>query len=109
MIVKEAEERFGLSEEKLEGYAEAGYFRKDKNGWRDEDFQDLGLIMTLEEAGFGEEEIRNFLFCRRRRKNGPELSRMLRSKRRAILDIIHEKQKVLDQVDFLIRAVSTDR
>jgi len=109
MTLKEAEGRFGLSEEKLAAYAEAGYFRKDKSGWRDEDFQDLGLIMTLEEAGFGEEEIRNFLLCRRKRKNGPELSRMLRSKRRAILDIIHEKQKVLDQVDFLIRAVSTDR
>lgn len=109
MTLSEAEKRFTLARSTLEEYAVFGFIRKAANQtggkepeYREEDFGRLGLVNTLLRAGFSPEETGQFLNMTETAGTEEEQIRMLRRKRRTILDDIHKMQKILDELDYMI-------
>ena len=97
MKIVEAEKKFNLPKEVLEQYISLGFIRPVEgkaasNEYRDGDFTRLGLIDTLASAGFTPEEIRRFLTLTENTGTDEQQIRMLRKRRRALLDDIHKKQ-----------------
>ncbi|MCM1228075.1 MAG: hypothetical protein NC320_11765 [Clostridium sp.] len=64
--------------------------------------ENYGLIQLLTDVGFTAEEIRNYMELAETMKNDEEQIHMIRRHRRKLLDNIHEKQKLLDKLDFII-------
>ena len=82
MTLEDAKGRYGLSMEKLQGYAEQGLLRcrvkpDGSVDYEEDDFKKIGLG--------------------REGKN-----RMLRKCRAGLLEEIHEKQQILDRIDYYI-------
>lgn len=107
MKIVEAEKKFDLPKEVLEQYISLGFIRPAEgkavaNEYRDRDFNNLGLIDTLLRAGFPPEEIRRFLSLTEKAGTDGQQIRMLRKGRRTLLDDIHKKQQLLDNLDFMI-------
>ncbi len=67
-----------------------------------EDFDRIGLIETLLSAGFTPEETKKFLKLTENMGTDEEQIRMLRKRRNSLLNDIHEKQQLLDSLDFMI-------
>lgn len=92
-----------ISIKKLETYEKAGFISATKTKYGEYDYCDrhveqLGLIDTLLKVDFTQAEIKKYLSC----CNHPEQIKMLRDKRRNLLDVIHVQQKLLDSIDFII-------
>lgn len=109
MTLSEAEKRFTLPRSTLEEYITFGFIRKVAGQaeeiepeYRDEDFERLGLVDTLLEAGFTPKETGRFLNLTETAGTGEEQIRMLRRQRRNLLDDIHKMQKILDGLDYQI-------
>lgn len=65
-------------------------------------YENFGLIQLLEDSGFTAEEINDYLELAETANNNEKQIGMIRRHRREILDDIHEKQKLLDKLDFII-------
>lgn len=65
-------------------------------------YENNGLIQLLTDVGFTPEEIKDYLEFSETLPNDEEQIRMVRRHRRELLDDIHEKQKLLDKLDFII-------
>ncbi|MCM1008435.1 MAG: MerR family DNA-binding protein [Ruminococcus flavefaciens] len=65
-------------------------------------YENSGLIQLLTDVGFTPEEIKDYLELSETSPNDEEQIRMVRRHRRKLLDDIHEKQKLLDKLDFII-------
>lgn len=109
MTLSEAEKRFTLPRPTLEEYAAFGFIRKMENQtggkepeYREADFGRLGLVNTLLRAGLSPEETGRFLNMTETAGTEEEQIRMLRRKRRNLLDDIHKRQKILDELDYMI-------
>lgn len=107
MKIVEAEKKFNLPKEVLEQYISFGFIRpiEEKaasNEYRDGDFARLGLIDTLVSAGFTPDETKRFLTLTEKAGTDEQQIRMLRKRRRTLLDDIHKKQQLLDNLDFMI-------
>ena len=107
MTVNEASEKYHIPVEILKEYESwglCGEVKKVMGVWQynDQDLQRLGMIMTLHEIGFSNEEVeaymRLFLKCDSTEKERLE---MLKKKRGKVLDEIHFKEKQLDCMDYL--------
>lgn len=107
MTLAEAEKKFNLSMETLKQYVSFGLIRAKQSethseDYRDQDFERLGLIETLMSAGFTAEETRKYLSLTENMGTDEEQIRMLRKHRYEVLDDIHKRQQILDQLDFMI-------
>lgn len=107
MTLAEAEKKFCISIDALKQYVSFGFIqaKQSENGvedYREQDFEHLGLIKTLSGAGFSTEEIKRFLFLTENTGTNEEQIYMLRKHRCSLLENIHEKQQLLDQLDFMI-------
>ncbi|MCH3973214.1 MAG: MerR family transcriptional regulator [Oscillospiraceae bacterium] len=108
MTITEASEKFGIAPEKLHDYEVQGFFdcRKKPDGTIDyckELLDYVGIINLLLEAGASADTLRSFLL--RLMQNGistEEKLKFLRCQRLRLLDTIHAKQELLDQLDFII-------
>ena len=63
---------------------------------------DAGLSALLESVGFSSTDVRRFLELSTRPGTETARIRILRGQRGRLLDELHRRQQVLDQVDFLI-------
>lgn len=107
MTLEEAEKRFLLPPGLLEQYISYGFLRKDgmrkgMKNYRDEDFEYLGLIRILMDAGFASEDTKRYLRLLENQGTEQQQIRMLQKQRRVVLDDVHKRQQVLDQLDFMI-------
>lgn len=105
MTLEEAGKNFGIAPRTLKKYVSQGLVRcpgKGDSGYTEEDFQHLGTIALLLKAGFAPEEVAQYLELINRQGTAAEQVRLLRKHRGQLLDEIHEKQQLLDQLDLMI-------
>lgn len=69
----------------------------------DRELENLGMVCTLTSLGFTGEEIRIYLEAGEDAEGIEQQIRMLKCRRGKLLDNIHSEQKLLDQIDFIIR------
>lgn len=107
MTVNEASEKYHIPVEILKEYESwglCGEVKKVMGVWQynDQDLQRLGMIMTLHEIGFSNEEVEAYmrLFLKGDSTEKERLE-MLKKKRGKVLDEIHFKEKQLDCMDYL--------
>ncbi|MCB6345450.1 MerR family transcriptional regulator [Enterocloster lavalensis] len=107
MTVNEASEKYHIPVEILKEYESWGLCGEVKmvmGVWQynDQDLQRLGMIMTLHEIGFSNEEVEAYmrLFLKGDSTEKERLE-MLKKKRGKVLDEIHFKEKQLDCMDYL--------
>ena len=108
MTIEQASERFAVPLDKLQFYEKQGLFdcHKQPDGMVDynDDLMDyLGIINVLMDAGAEVDTLRSFMErLMQSRITKDEKLRYLRSQRQKLLENIHSKQKLLDQLDYII-------
>lgn len=107
MTLEDAGKKFVLPLSTLEQYVSFGFIKKsgkrgETENYREEDFEQLGLVNTLFSAGFTPEEIKKYLTLTAKTGTDEQQIRMLKKQRRLLLDGIHKQQKILDSLDFMI-------
>lgn len=108
MTLFEACERFSIDKEKLQYYERSGLLdchrQPDGNiDYSDETLEYIGLVDLLVKAGLNIEAIKIYLSGLR--DNGisaEEQIKILVKQRYALLDDIHDKEKILRQLDYII-------
>ncbi|MDO4285759.1 MAG: MerR family transcriptional regulator [Eubacteriales bacterium] len=110
MTLETAGRRYGISGEQLEVYLSSGLSGAgtltETGVYTEADLETLGLIGTLMRAGFSREETKQYLMLGEKQKadwTSAVQIRMLRKHRSSLLENIHEKQQLLDSIDFMIR------
>ncbi|MFQ9922992.1 MAG: MerR family transcriptional regulator [Beduini sp.] len=112
MKISEVSKNFGISISTLRYYERSGLFDHVQriNGRReysDEDIHRLSLIMTLKNAGFTLSAISNYLdlpICSRQEK-----VKILEKERSRLLKNIHDGQKNINSIDYLIYTLQKER
>ncbi len=112
MTITETCKRYIISESELNNYETNGFLTvklsaKGEKEYCEEDLKRLGLIKVLIEVGFTVGEIKKYLKLTKELNKDDEQIRMLKIHRRKLLTDIRSKQKLLDQLDFIIREKNT--
>lgn len=104
MTQQEIQKELALPLDTIRQYENAGLLRlkAGSSDYLDSDVQHLGIIDTLLKAGFTPAEAKGYFDIEASRNGPAEQIRMLRQKRKLLLDTIHSKQQVLDHIDFII-------
>lgn len=109
MTLEEMGKKYGISNDQLEVYLSSGLPGAKTligtGSYTQEDLDVLGLIDTLLRAGFTPEETKRYLLLGEKQNTAGIAAsqiRMLRKHRSSLLDDIHENQKLLDSIDFII-------
>lgn len=107
MTLEEVITKYDISYDMLEKYVSFGFIDKLKkeNGsyeYVSENFKNLGLIDTLLNAGFLFDEVKKYLNLIKTTGTDNEQIYLLKKQRRNLLNDIHRKQKLLDNLDFII-------
>lgn len=107
MTIEEVCKKYIISIDTLEEYEANGLLTTSINDsgekeYSEEDFGRLGLVRVLLDAGFTFDETKRYLKLTKELGKDDEQIRMLRKQRRELLDNIRAKQKLLDQLDFII-------
>lgn len=107
LTLQDASKMFGIPVDTLQQYEKNGFLQgmvKDSKAgnYEEDDFKQLGLVHFLLNAGFTQKEVRKYLELIKNNETGEEQIRMLRKQRCELLDGIHEKQQMLDQIDYMI-------
>lgn len=107
MTAEEIRKRYNVSAAALKIYEDQVRMVSEENQTKEKDYDDqdlerIDMIMTLGKMGFPDEEIGIFV---RMEKEG-EITKgqrlgMLKKQRRHILDEIHQKEKILGELDYL--------
>jgi len=107
MTINEASEKYNIPIEVLKEYESWGLcdeVKKVMGVWQydDQDLERLGMIMTLHDIGFSNEEVETYmrLFLDGKATES-ERMRMLNNLRSNALDEIHFKEKQLERMDYL--------
>ncbi len=111
MTLCEVCRRFNLSADKINYYEKESLLRHqtDNNGEADysqADLKRIALLNLLCKIGIDDEDLKKYF---RIDGNSPEFKqeqvKVLRRQRYKLLDNIHEKQQLLDQLDYLIKTI----
>jgi MerR family transcriptional regulator, aldehyde-responsive regulator len=108
MKIKEVSDMFNITMTKLRYYEKIGLFDDVKrvNGVReyeDKDIKLLSMIISLKNAGLSNDSIIKYMELSKQGNNANrERTNILKWQRPKLLDEIHEKQKNLDCLDYLI-------
>ncbi|MDQ0362732.1 hypothetical protein [Breznakia pachnodae] len=90
-----------ISKKQINRYIDCGVLREDE--LEGSCTQRLGLIMSLEKLGFCMEDIKRYLsLLESKEDNKEQLICLLSKYRKQTLETIHNDQKNLDQLDFMI-------
>lgn len=107
MTINEASKKYNIPIEVLKEYESWGLcdeVKKVMGVWQydDQDLERLGMIMTLHDIGFSNEEVETYmrLFLDGKATESERL-RMLNNLRNNALDEIHFKEKQLERMDYL--------
>ncbi len=108
MTIREIEERFCITAEKLKRYESEGLIvgKELEDGTKDyneDQVRDLGAVCIFAEAGFTCGEIRQYFALGGTKEGAAGQVRLLRKKRGELLEKIHCEQKLLDKIDYIIR------
>ena len=107
MTINEASERYQIPVEILREYESwglCGTVKKVMGAWQydDQDLERLGMIMTLHDIGFQNEEVEEYMRLLLEGENTEEQRMNMLNRRRGIaLDEIHLREKQLARVDYL--------
>ena len=107
MTIYEASERYNIPIEILREYENwglCGEVKKVMGAWQydNRDLERLGMIMTLHDVGFTNEEVQTYMrLFLEGTATEKECLEMLNKKRGIALDEIHFRQKQLDRLDYL--------
>ncbi len=112
MKISEVSKTFGISMSTLRYYERSGLFDSVQrvNGVReysDEDIHRLSLIMTLKNAGFTLSAISNYLGLPIYSKQ--EKIKILERERLRLLERVHDSQKNINSIDYLIYTLQKER
>ena len=109
MTLEEASKRFGVDLDKLKNYEKNGLLTpieilsSGEKQYTEEEVRKIGVIGSLLKAGLAYEDIRQYLSqSNSGTENTEEILRILRQHRYNLLENIHEKQRLLDEIDYLI-------
>ncbi|MBS5736731.1 MAG: MerR family transcriptional regulator [Clostridiales bacterium] len=109
MTLEEASKRFGVDLDKLKNYEKNGLLTpieilaSGEKQYTEEEVRKIGVIGSLLKAGLAYEDIRQYLSqSNSGTENTEEILRILRQHRYSLLENIHEKQRLLDEIDYLI-------
>ncbi|PWM71282.1 MAG: hypothetical protein DBX59_09210 [Bacillota bacterium] len=104
MTVEEASRRFDIEQEEINSYIREGYILKSDEDLDEYDFQNIGIIRTLLQFNISGTDLCRYLNLEKKknRTSDNEQIRLLRNARTKMLDEIHEKQKILDRIDYFI-------
>lgn len=112
MTASEMKKQYGIPETVLRIYEEQVRKKStDKTAevleYNDTELDEISKMMTLQRLGFGEKEIGDF-FCLEKKGQITKETRMkmLRKQRNRILDEIHQKEKILGELDYIWYALS---
>lgn len=109
MTLNEAAERFGIDKQRLIYFEQNGLFdcHKQSDGsidYCDETLEYVSLIELLLKTGLDMETLKKYLAGLGEDKVSNEQQiKILMKQRYVLLDDIHGKQKILDQLDYVIR------
>ncbi|WP_041139969.1 MerR family transcriptional regulator [Beduini massiliensis] len=112
MKISEVSKNFGIPMSTLRYYERSGLFDNVKriNGIReysDEDIHRLSLIITLKNAGFTLSAISNYLDLPVYGKQ--EKIKLLEKERTRLLESVHDGQKNIDSIDYLIYMLEKEK
>ena len=108
MTLLQASEKFDISLDKLHLYEKNGLIKGtqvDKSDYSEEEIKKVAVINLLSETGLDYEEIKSFLS---EAKTNSEIARkigLLKRQRGRVLDNIHDSQKLLQCLDYLIHEI----
>lgn len=74
----------------------------------DEQIRTISLIALFLRAGLEKENVVKYLLCDNTRDGKNDKARILRNLRATMLDEVHEKQKQLDKIDYIIYKLTED-
>lgn len=109
MTLNEASKRFHISIEKLKSYEENGLLEHQTLAdgtfdYTETEFWHIGLIHSLLRSGIDMEVLKKYLrLIKDKTSSKQEQIKILRKQRYELLDDIHDKQQVLDELDYMIR------
>lgn len=107
MTIDEVSRKYQIPINTLEEYEKwggCGAVNKVIGDWQydDQDLEKLSLIITLQEIGLDEKEVREYMMLLNRGEDtGNERLRILQKKRVGLLDEIHFWEKKLEHLDYL--------
>ena len=106
MTIEDASKAYGIPMSILSEYERwglCGEAKKVMGAWNydETDIERLSLILTLNDAGFSNEEIRRYMLLMPYKDSARERMEILREKRDGMLNEIHFMQKQLDRLDYL--------
>ena len=97
MRIKEVSKRFNVSITALRYYEKVGLFEDDK------DIERLSLILTLKNIGLSNETILKYIELNEQGAHTKKQQiQVLKLERQKLLDSIHNQQKNIDSLDYLI-------
>lgn len=107
LTLQDASKMFDIPVDILQQYEKSGLLQsteqnKKTGSYEEDDFKQLGLVRFLLDAGFTQKETRRYLDLMKNNGTDEEQIRMLRKQRCELLEGIHEKQQMLDQIDYMI-------
>ena len=114
MNIEEACEFFGMSPDIMRDYEKKGLLSacKTPDGTieiKDQDVRRLTMINTFVSAGADFEALRRFLDLWDGHQNEAEQIQILKKQRFNLLDAIHDKQRLLDRIDFIIQEIKNGK
>lgn len=107
MTLIEASRRFHISMEKLKYYEKNGLLESSissdgKKEYTETELRHVGEIYSLLKAGLDIDVLKKYLKMPDNEKSKEERVRILRKQRYKLLDEIHNKQQLLDELDYMI-------
>lgn len=108
MTLEEASKRYGIAIERLKWYERKGFlqYQRGEEGnsdYQEAEFRKLGQIHVLLQSGMKPEELQIFLDLSEKSTQGrTERTKLLRKCRAELLEEIHQKQQLLDRIDYYI-------
>ncbi|MCM1532813.1 MAG: MerR family transcriptional regulator [Ruminococcus flavefaciens] len=109
MTLIEACKRFGLDEKKLAYYEENGLLcgaeHEGITDYDEHEIQNVSLIQFLFAAGLTVEEVKIYMRLEKDHEDADRRVAILRKYRCRLLDETHEKQKMIDRIDYTVHEI----
>ena len=107
MTIQELSRQYHIGIDKLQYFCD-NHFIKEEQKYSDESIKRLSLMCTLYDTGMRAKTIKRFLSLAND-ENYSEQAKLLSMHRYNLLDDIHEKQKALDQLDYMVHEIKNRR
>ncbi len=107
MTFKEVCEKYKIDKKEIVYFVDEGVIAKDNLD--DDAIKRIGQIILFLKAGFEKDSICRYFLCDKSLNGKTEQAQMLRRFREKLLDNVHDKQKQLDQIDYILYKLEDNR